>query len=56
MRFLRQPGDNLEVECHPAFVPWNLSQKPIIKPFPPPEPATTKIESYARHKDQVQLV
>ena len=56
MRFLGQFGDELSVKRHAALVPANLGQQSVIKPLPPTQPATGKIESYARHKNQVQLV
>ena len=56
MRFFGHLGDDLFLERHAALVPANLGQQSIVKPFPPTEPATGKIECYARHENQVQLV
>ena len=56
MRFLGHLGDDLFIERHAALVPANLGQQSVIEPFSPPEPATGKIEGYARHENQVQLV
>jgi hypothetical protein len=56
MRFLGHLRDDLDVERHAAFVSANLGQQPVIEPFSPSEPATGKIEGYARHENEVQLV
>jgi hypothetical protein len=56
MRFLGHLSDDLFIKRHAALVPANLGQQSVIEPFTPTEPATGKIEGYARHKNQVQLV
>jgi hypothetical protein len=56
MGFLRQLGDDLAIKRHAALMSANLGQQSVIEPFAPTEPATSEIESYARHKNQVQLV
>lgn len=56
MRFLRHLGDDLFIERHATLVPRNLGQQSVVKPLPPTEPATGKIEGYPRYENQVQLV
>jgi len=56
MRFLGYFGDDLHIKNDTTFVPGNLRQQAVIKPFSPAEPATGKIERYSRHKHQVQMV
>ncbi len=56
MRFLGHLGDDLRVKRHAAFVPANFGQQPVIEPLSSTKPATSKIKSYARHENEVQLV
>ena len=56
MRFLGHLGDDLRIQRHAAFVSANLRQQPVVKALAPTEPPTIKIESYARHEREVQLV
>jgi hypothetical protein len=56
MRFLGQFRDELFFKRYATLMPANLGQQSVIKPLAPTQPATGKVETYARYKNQVQLV
>ena len=56
MRLHGNFGDDLFIESYPATDAARVCQQSVVKPFPPSKPVSTRVKSYPRHENQVQLV